>query len=288
MTDQHDDTATEERWDADVLGGLDPLAVVEGLRATVAQPAALAREAIGVLGELALIAGGRSTVEPQPNDPRFAPAAWRENPAFRMLGQSYLSVAGAMTRLASQVDGSWEERARARFATELVVSAVSPTNLLLTNPAALQRVRETGGASLLRGARNFIDDVLTNGGMPRCADSRPFRVGETVAVTPGVVVYRDEVFELLQYVPTTDAVYERPVILVPPQINKYWFMDMAPGRSLVEHALSHGMQMFAISWRNPDPEHGSWGLDRYVEAVDTLSVPQISAATSAAVSTAST
>jgi polyhydroxyalkanoate synthase len=267
MTDRNED-ATEQRWDNDVLGGLDPLAMVEGLRATLAQPTALAHEALGVVGDLVQIATGKSRIEPSPKDARFAQAAWLENPAFRMLSQSYLSVAGALSRLASQVDGSWEERERARFATELVVSAVSPTNLLLTNPAALERAFETGGASLLRGARNFVEDLLTNGGMPRCADTRPFRVGETVAVTPGAVVYRDEILELLQYVPSTDEVRERPVILVPPQINKYWFMDMAPGRSLVEYALSQGIQMFAISWRNPDPEHGAWGLDRYVESLE--------------------
>jgi polyhydroxyalkanoate synthase len=268
MSGRVGDADIGELWGDDLLGRLDPLAVLDGLRSTLAQPTALA-EAIGVVAELALIAAGQSTIEPSPRDARFADPAWRDNSAFRMLAQSYLSCAEAMNRLAARVEGPWEERARARFATDLVVSAVAPTNLFLTNPAAMARAFETGGASLARGARNFLDDLLTNGGMPRCADSRPFRVGETVALTPGAVVHRDDVFELIQYAPSAAEVHERPVVLVPPQINKYWFMDMAPGRSLVEFGLSRGMQMFAISWRNPDPEHRAWGLDRYVEAVDT-------------------
>ena len=268
MTDEHDGFELEDLWGGEVLGGLDPFAVVAGLRTTLAQPGAVAKEAVAGLAELARIAIGRSEVEPAPKDPRFANAAWRENPAFRRVGQSYLTWARAMTRLAARVDASREERLRAQFATELVVSAAAPTNLLPTNPAALVRAFETGGASVARGARNFVDDLRTNHGMPRIVDTAPFRVGETVAVTPGEVVHRDEVFELLQYFPTTDEVRARPVVLIPPQINKFWFMDMAPGRSLVEYALSQGIQMFVVSWRNPEREHAHWSLDDYTAAVD--------------------
>ena len=114
--------------------------------------------------------------------------------------------------------------------------------------------------------RNFVSDARHNRGMPSQVDASGFEVGENLAVTPGSVVYRDEVMEVIQYAPATAQVQARPVVLIPPQINKYYFLDLAPGRSFIEYAVSRGLQFFGISWRNPGKKQGDWGLDTYAEA----------------------
>jgi polyhydroxyalkanoate synthase subunit PhaC len=268
MGDDFDDLGmeVEDLWGGELLGGIDPLALIDGLR-QVARPTSIAKGAIGMFGELARIAVGRSSVAPAPKDARFAHPAWSENPFYRRLGQSYLAWTKRMQDLVEDADVDWQTRQRARFAMNLIVSAASPTNQFATNPAALVRAFETGGRSILHGTRNWAVDALTNGGVPQSVDARPFRVGETVALSPGSVVLRDEVFELIQYQPTTPDVYARPVVLIPPQINRFWFMDIAPGRSLVEYTVAQGIQMFVVSWQNPTPEQGDWSLDTYAGAV---------------------
>src|SRR5262249_4043939 len=152
---------------------------------------------------------------------------------------------------------------RARFAATLLTSTVSPTNFLLTNPAAMRRAFETGGSSIAHGLRNMADDIRNNRGMPSQVDKSALTVGEDLAVTPGAVVYRDERLELIRYAPTTEKVRTRPVILVTPQINKYYFLDLRPGRSFVEYEVSRGIQVFMVSWRNPHPDDAEWGFDEY-------------------------
>jgi polyhydroxyalkanoate synthase subunit PhaC len=213
---------------------------------------------------------GRSEIEPDPSDKRFSDAAWKENPFYRALMQGYLVWRGAMLDLVNEQtsNGSdWKTPAQRRFALSLLTEALSPTNTLFGNPAALKRAFDTGGKSLLKGFENFIDDLLHNGGMPSQVDKRPFKVGENIGATPGAVVYRHELCELIQYTPTTGEVYERPLLLVPPQINKYYVMDLAPKRSLTEYAVGHGIQFFTISWRNPGPELRNRGLADYIGAI---------------------
>ena len=144
---------------------------------------------------------------------------------------------------------------------------LSPTNFFWTNPAALKRAFETGGLSVLRGGRNMLRD-LARGGMPQMVNREPFPVGEKLGCTPGAVVYRDEIFELLQYTPTTPTVHSRPLLMVPPELNRYYVLDLAPGRSLVEYLVENGIQTFMIVWRNPRAElgHGRWGIDDYLTA----------------------
>ena len=120
--------------------------------------------------------------------------------------------------------------------------------------------------SVLWGLRNFVGDLWSNGGMPSTVDKRPFEVGKNLALSPGAVVFRSPVCEVIQYAPATDKVYERPLLFIPPQINKFYIMDLAPGRSFVEYAVKHGIPMFTISWRNPTPRDRDWGLDEYVTA----------------------
>lgn len=233
-------------------------------RAVATWPA-LVREGAGLGVELARVAAGRSKLEPDERDKRFADPTWRDNPAYRRVAQLYLAWSRALERAVGSANGDWHATERARFATNFLTSAAAPTNTLLGNPAALKRAFETGGRSLLRGARNLGRDLLHNGAMPSQVDVRHFKLGENLAATPGAVVYRDEVCEVMQYTPTTARVRTRPVVMIPPQINKYYFMDMAPGRSFIEYAVSRGLQFFCISWRNPRREHADWELDDYAQ-----------------------
>jgi polyhydroxyalkanoate synthase subunit PhaC len=257
---------------ADAIGGTeDPGGIGVGgglvslLRAALG-PAAL-KAGVGLGAESVKIAVGRSAVEPAKGDNRFADPTWTENPGYRRLKQGYLAWSSAVDSVVEAAQVDWRTRERARFAAGILTSSLAPTNTLPGNPAALKRVIETGGGSLLTGARHFIDDLLHNGGMPKQVDSSAFKVGKNMAVTPGAVVYRNEVFELLQYQPTTPTVRSRPVLLIPPPINKYYFLDIGPGRSFIEHAVGKGIQFFVISWRNPRKDHALWDLDTYAGAV---------------------
>jgi polyhydroxyalkanoate synthase len=223
---------------------------------------------VRLAGELTRVAVGRSAVAPPKGDRRFTDRTWAENPGYRRLMQAYLATCGALDEVVEGIDlADWRDRERARFAASLLTSTLAPTNTLVGNPAALKRAFETGGASLGRGVRNAVHDLRHNGGMPRQVDRGAFTVGRDLAATPGAVVYRDEVLELLQYRPSTEQVRGIPVVVVPPQINKYYFMDLAPGRSLIEFAVGQGQQVFAISWRNPTVAQREWNLDTYAAAI---------------------
>jgi polyhydroxyalkanoate synthase subunit PhaC len=223
--------------------------------------------------ELFNILTGRSEIEPDPSDKRFGDPAWKENPFYRAVMQGYLAWRGAMLDLVNEqtTNGAdWKTPAQRRFAVSLLTEALAPTNNLLGNPAALKHAFDTGGKSLLKGLQNFVDDLLHNGGMPSQVDKRPFKVGENIGASSGAVVYRHELCELIQYTPATRQVYERPLLLVPPQINKYYIMDLAPKRSLTEYAVARGIQFFTISWRNPGPEFRDRGLAQYITAIKEL------------------
>ena len=232
----------------------------------LADPPVAADHALRLAGGLIRVAAGSSPVEPERGDRRFADPAFETNPLYRRLEQAYL-VWRAQT-LATVDDLRLSERNadRARFALSLITEASAPTNALPGNPSAIKKAFDTGGISLVRGARNLLDDVLHNGGMPSMVDRRPFKVGTTLATTPGAVVFRNDVLELIQYLPSTTSIRERPTLLVPPQINKFYALDLAPGRSFVEHAVSRGIPFFVISWRNPTPAQCDWGLDTYLAA----------------------
>jgi polyhydroxyalkanoate synthase len=218
--------------------------------------------------DLAAVGLGTSKVEAEKGDRRFAHPAWKDNPGYRRLGQAYLVWSRGVNGLADQLDTpDWRKREQLRFTLNVLTSAVAPTNSLLGNPAALQKAFDSGGSSMVRGAKNWLSDLRHNRGMPTQVDSNVFKVGENVAVTPGSVVYRNEVFELIEYRPSTAKVRERPLLLIPPMIGKYYFLDMAPGRSFIEHAVSTGLHFFTISWRNPHGDHASWDLDTYAGAV---------------------
>jgi polyhydroxyalkanoate synthase len=261
---------------ADAILGANPFVGIEPRELAGAVAAWLSRagRASGLLsatgGELARglsgILAGRSDIRPAGRDGRFADSAWNENAAYRRLMQSYLLVSSELRALVERTDLDRPTAARALFALSLLTEAAAPTNTLLGNPAALRHAVETRGRSLVRGLRNLAVDVVSNGGMPSQVDPRPFQVGGNLATTPGAVVYRDDVMELIQYAPATETVRERPLVVVPPQINKFYVLDLAPGRSLLEYAVAQGNAAFTISWRQPTATHREWGLDTYVRA----------------------
>jgi poly[(R)-3-hydroxyalkanoate] polymerase subunit PhaC len=232
----------------------------------VVEPGVAVATLLGAAHQLVEAGVGRSDVEPAPGDKRFTHPAWSSNPLYHRLLQAYLIGAGAMRALVDEVDLDPKSRERARFAVSLVTEAAAPTNTLAGNPSALAKAVETRGGSLVAGLRHFARDVRENGGMPATVDTRPFTIGENLAVTPGEVVHRSEVFELIQYAPGRATSFTRPLVAIPPQINKYYITDIAPGRSLVEHAVANGLPYFAISWRNPTAAQRDWNLDTYVAA----------------------
>ena len=211
------------------------------------------------------IMSGQSKVQPELRDWRFQDEAWSKNPFYKRLSQAYLAMTKAIEDMIPE-DLVGEERARAELATDIVTSAFAPTNTIAGNPAAMLKAIETKGDSLAKGFRNFVSDWINNEGMPTQVDDSKFKVGKNLAVTPGKVVYRCEMFELIQYAPSQDKIHETPVLLIPPQIGRFYFTDLAPGRSFAEYAVSQGLNQFVVAWRNPGPEHSDWGLERYVEA----------------------
>jgi len=248
-----------------------------GLLAALTRPGPLTREAARLVTDAAGVLRGTASAELPRGDKRFTDPAWSTNPAYRRLLQGYLVVGGALARLADAYEASgadWRKVERARFGVNALTSALAPTNTLLGNPAAIKRAFDTGGASLVRGSRHLLTDLVTNRGMPEQTDRSAYTVGTDLALTPGAVVARDEVAELLQYSPTTGTVRRRPLLIVPPPIGRFYFLDLRPGRSFIEYAVAQGIQVFIISWRNPTPAQAGWGLDTYaqrvVDAVETV------------------
>jgi polyhydroxyalkanoate synthase len=229
-------------------------------------PIQLAGAGLRLAGELVAAGAGVPKWQPQPGDRRFADSAWAENPIYRRVLQGYLGASAVAEDTVGRLGLDPKSEERARFVVGQVVDALAPTNSLLGNPVALRTAVKTKGASLAKGATAFAGDVLTNGAMPRTVDTRPFRLGETIGTSPGAVVLRTEVMELIQYQPAKPTVGSVPVVFVPPEISRHYILDLAPGRSLVEFLVNQGHQVFTISWRNPTPEHREWNLDTYVAA----------------------
>ena len=250
----------------EAAAGMLPLDMVNAI-ADLVDPAAVAKEMPWLAEERAKIALGKSDIAFDKRDKRFADEAWRTVPYFRMLGQSYRLFEMWMDRMYQSVEGSWQDKARARFAADVITAALAPTNYLGTNPEAMKKAVETGGLSLVRGAQNMLHD-MARGGMPSMVDRKQFTVGKDIGASLGAVVYRDEMFELLQYAPSTPKVHSIPLLMIPPQINRHYVLDLSPGRSLVEFAVSQGIQVFMVIWRNPNSQlgHGKWGLNEYLAA----------------------
>jgi poly[(R)-3-hydroxyalkanoate] polymerase subunit PhaC len=203
-------------------------------------------------------------VPPDEKDKRFADQSWNGNPGYFALRQAYLATRRLGEELLAAGRGDPLTDQKAQLAMGFAFDALAPTNFLPTNPAALKKAFDTGGASVLAGARNFLDDVARNGGRPRQVDTSSFELGRNLAATPGRVVFRNDLMELIQYSPQTENVRAVPLLASPPWINKYYVMDLAPKRSFIEWAVTHQRTVFAISYRNPDASMRGVTLDDYL------------------------
>ncbi|MFT4008681.1 MAG: alpha/beta fold hydrolase [Nocardioidaceae bacterium] len=231
------------------------------------QPGSVVRRGTDLAAELGSIALGTATRAPSSRDRRFAEPGWSQNPFLRRILQAYLASAEALRDLAADVELEWRDREKTDFAVDNIVDLLAPSNMPLLSPAFWQAVIDTGGQNVIRGARHLIEDLAVAPRVPSMVEPDAFAVGESLAVTPGAVVLRTEVFELIQYAPRAEQVHEVPLVIVPPVINKYYIVDLAPGRSMVEHYLDQGHQVFVISWRNPDARHREWAFDTYGQAI---------------------
>ena len=231
------------------------------------RPWTVTRRSVALAGELGKIAVGRSAVAPAPRDRRFADPAWMGNPLLRRILQAYLAGGTLAASLLADADLDWRDGARVGFALDNVVAARRPSNNPVMSPTAWKALVDSGGVSAVRGARAVASDLATPPEIPAMVAPDAFEVGRDLAISPGAVVRRAEICELIQYEPTTPRVHEFPLVIVPPMINKYYVTDLAPGRSMVEYLVSQGHQVFAISWRNPDARHRDWGIDAYGQAI---------------------
>ena len=233
----------------------------------VRRPHITGRRLGSLAAELLRIGAGTSTLAPARGDRRFTDPAWTGNALLRRIVQSYLATGQTAGQLLADAGLSPRDDKRVRFTVGNLLEAVSPSNAPLLNPASAKAAIDTGGLSLVRGGRSLLRDMASAPRIPEMVDRSAFEVGRNIAVTPGEVVLRTEVLELIQYRPMTEQVREVPLLIVPPTINKFYALDLAPGRSMTEYLVQNGQQVFVISWRNPDASHADWGLDTYVTAV---------------------
>jgi polyhydroxyalkanoate synthase len=247
----------------DLLGGAQIL-----FEAMINEPRVAADRWLSFLSEMTDIVGGKSERRPQAGDKRFVDPTWQSSAIHSSLLKAYLAWGSALDGFIEHASLNDGDKARARLITTIFIDALAPTNSLAANPAAMRKLVDSGGQSLWHGLRNFIEDLSKNGGMPSQVDTSAFKVGENLATTPGAVVFRNELLELIQYAPSTADVRRRPLMVTPPQINKYYSMDLSPDKSMVKFLLESGIQTFCVSWRNPTAKERDWRLETYVTALD--------------------
>ncbi len=233
----------------------------------VRRPLTTGRRLRGLASEFARIGAGTSELAPAKRDRRFTDPAWMTNPVLRRTVQAYLAAGQAADQLVADAALESRDERRIRFGVDNLVEALSPSNVPLLNPLSARAVVDTGGLNIARGGLSFLRDLASPPRIPEMVDRSAFEVGRNIAVTPGEVVLRTEVLELIQYRPQTEQVKQVPLLIVPPTINKFYALDLAQGRSMIEYLVRGGQQVFVLSWRNPDARHAGWGLDAYVQAV---------------------
>ncbi len=208
-------------------------------------------------------AGESGTPLPPVKDRRFSAADWQAQPSTDYVARMYLLNARTLMQMAEAVQADEKTKARVRFAVQQWVDAASPANYLAFNPEAQRKALETGGQSIVQGMQLLWNDLRQ--GHVSQTDTTQFEVGRNVATTEGAVVFEDELFQLIEYKPLTAKVAERPLLMVPPCINKYYIMDLQPANSLVRYAVARGNRVFMLSWRNPDEGLANRSWDDYVE-----------------------
>jgi polyhydroxyalkanoate synthase subunit PhaC len=262
---------------SDLMGRLDPLSLFQPLLRTSLSAASHPEKVAGAFARAAgemlrataaatvRAASGTSSYEPKRGkDRRFDDSAWSQNAGYWWLREIYLDCGQALLEIVRDTDTPPAVKQKAEFGLQLMIDALAPTNFVLGNPAVIKKAFDTGGLSLAKGARNFVHDLRTNRGAPRQVVSGVHTVGKDMAVTPGKVVFQNDMMELIQYAPSTTEVHDIPLLFSPPWINKYYVMDLAPGRSLVQWAVDHGHTAFMISYRNPDERMRHVKMDDYL------------------------
>jgi polyhydroxyalkanoate synthase len=196
-------------------------------------------------------------------DKRFTAEAWRNDPCFDLMRRTYLSYAEYLQGAVESVPMDDKTKAQMRYGMRQFIDAMSPSNFLVTNPEAMQVAIETGGQSLTQGMNLFFEDLAK--GRVSSTDEKAYEVGKNIATTPGAVIFENELMQLIQYAPATDTVRERPLLMIPPCINKYYILDLQPDNSIVRYIVSQGHTVFMVSWRNIGPEQGHLTWDDYLE-----------------------
>ena len=217
----------------------------------------------------ARLTGGNAepVIEPEPGDYRFKDEAWRENPVFDFLKQSYLINARWLRRTLLNIEGLDDGAAhKLEFFGQQIVDAMAPTNFAMTNPQVLREIADSKGESILRGLQNLAEDAKDgrDGFRPRHTDMTAFTVGQDLATSPGDVIFQTPVMQLIQYAPTTEEVYAKPLLIVPPWINKFYILDLQPDNSFIKWAVGKGYTVFVVSWANPDESFRDKSFDDYV------------------------
>jgi polyhydroxyalkanoate synthase len=202
-------------------------------------------------------------VSPPPGDRRFAAKEWQENPVFNYVRQSYLLTSNLLNDMAKVTPLEESNKKKLLFYTKYFVDAISPSNFAMTNPEVMRLAMETKGQSLMDGLKNLLTDLEK--GRISMTDETAFQLGKNLAVTPGAVVYENDLMQLLQYQPTTEKVLDRPLVIVPPCINKFYILDLSPENSLIKYAVDQGNTVFVISWVNPGIELRDYSWDDYLE-----------------------
>ncbi|KAB7622794.1 PHA/PHB synthase family protein [Alkalilimnicola sp. S0819] len=201
---------------------------------------------------------------PHKGDKRFRHEAWEENPLFDFIKQSYLLTSDYIHSVVKNVEGLDDLTAKkVNFYTRAFIDALSPTNFVMTNPEVLRKTLDTRGQNLLNGLNNLLDDLSKGGGITM-TDLEAFEVGKNIAITPGKVVYQTDMMQLIQYSPSTEKVHKRPVLFIPPWINKFYIVDLRPNNSLLKWLVDQGHTVFAISWKNPPAEYADKGFEDYM------------------------
>lgn len=236
------------------------------LRQAIRQPLHSAKHVAHFGMELKDVLFGKSSLQPESDDRRFNDPAWSQNPLYRRYLQTYLAWRKELHDWIGDSNLSEQDISRGHFVINLMTEAMAPTNTA-ANPAAVKRFFETGGKSLLDGLSHLAKDLVNNGGMPSQVNMDAFEVGKNLGTTEGAVVFRNEVLELIQYQPSTEQVLERPLLVVPPQINKFYVFDLSPEKSLARFCLRSNLQTFIVSWRNPTKAQREWGLSTYIDAL---------------------
>ena len=231
------------------------------------QPAVVAGQAAKLSADLASIAAGGSEIAPDRRDRRFADPAWTSNPLLKRTVQTYLALGGTAETLLADASLDWRDNTRLKFVLTNLIAASAPSNNPFLSPDAWKAAIDTGGMSLVRGLRAFVTDMSSTPHIPTMVQPDAFTIGKDIGITPGSVVARTDIFELIQYKPSTPTVHEFPLLMVPPMINKYYITDLTPGRSMLEFFVSQGYQVFVLSWRNPGREARDWGVNTYGEAI---------------------